>query len=155
MRNSRITLTSAACGAWLVLSTLGSTQSPCGAAAAVETLGISCGATLSASAPVLGSVVQLDLRSNLGNAPTWLFVSQAGNPSTTIESCNMFLDLGALAMLVSTSTNPGGDAIALVGIPNRTELCGRQFNVQALIGSQVGPLSFGALSNGLKVTLGS
>ncbi|TAJ17419.1 MAG: hypothetical protein EPO68_09545 [Planctomycetota bacterium] len=156
MRYSRITLTSAACGAWFVLfSPFASTQSTCGVPAAVETLGTSCGVTLSGGLPVLGSTVQLDARSNLGNAPTWFFISPAGNPPTLIESCNLFVDLGKLTLLATTSTDPGGDCHCPVNVPTRVELCGRQFNVQALVGSQAGPLSFGALSNGLKFTLGS
>jgi hypothetical protein len=153
--HSTLSIVTAALGGLLCFSSLASTQSPCGVPATVESVGNSCGLTLGGTPPVLGGRELLSMRSNLGNSLGWVLMTPAGAPASTFAGCNVFLDLGAVTSIAAFTTDVGGDATVDVAVPSRVQLCGRQFMVQAFISSPAGPLSFGALSNGLKFTIGS
>jgi hypothetical protein len=126
----------------------------CDTPASITTLGVGCGATLSSTLPVLGQVATIRVLSNLVNSKGLLLASANGAPRMLIQGCSSFLDFGTLSVPTGFTTNGVGNAQFSLAVPDTVLRCQDAFVFQAVVVSHGGPLSFGAASNGLRVTLG-
>ena len=130
---------------------------PCPTAATVQTLGTGCGATMTSTNPVMGKPLQVDIVTSSPNTPVFVFRSGAAAVGTPlqIEGCDVFIDFGFWMNYVLVTDAAGMASDSLV-VPNDSARCGMNFVLQALvIDPAAGPLSFGAISNGLLEVMGS
>lgn len=149
-------IATASLGFLLVLS-LGSFAPPqaCGTSAAVSPpLGGGCGAILGSTPPVLGSSAVF----NVVGAPLFgfaLFYASAPLPAPfSYEGCLIYVNPATAVLLGTQTLNQQGSGAKAVAIPNDSALCGGVVALQTVVIGQQ-PLFFGAISNGLYLTLGS
>jgi hypothetical protein len=129
-------------------------QCLCDNLATTTVLGSGCGATLSSSLAVIGQTAIVNIDSNLANAKGLLLGSAPGSPVTIYEGCSAFLGFGSMWVISGFTTNASGDAVLNLPVPDTLLRCADQFVFQAVIVAPGGPLSFGAASNALVVTIG-
>lgn len=133
-----------------------------GPPAMVTTLGPGCGPgdpILTASLPVLGTTIQVDLLSSFPSSPTWIFYS--AGPVTpfvhTPSGCTAWVDAlnpANLYTLIQGFTDSGGDLHLAVPIPLDPTLLGLQIHAQGRVWYPGGPLGGDYLSNGVLLTIG-
>lgn len=150
-----IALATAALFARSSSSSPASAEDDCRSPASTVALGAGCGATISATLPIVGQRTTIDVRTELGNSRGWLFFSPPGATVRPIQGCDVFMQYGALATLATFTTDAAGAASVSLLVPSSPRLCGQEYVVQALISSSSGARTFGAVSNGLHVTLGN
>ncbi len=127
----------------------------CKELASTMTLGTGCGATLSATNPVLGLPCTVTLDGNTPGAMAFINVSRPGPGGIFFEGCEIFLQPGAFYHLTTMVTDANGDASFTGTIPFNLIKCGVDFTIQAVVIGDQGPTSIGELSNGVLMTFGS
>jgi hypothetical protein len=118
-------------------------------------LGAPCGATLDASPPIMGHVGTLVLDGGSPGASGVLMISPAGAAPTTVEGCDVFLNLMQSWVVAVFTTDANGDATFEFLLDDDAVRCGRTFVMQAAVASANGPLTFGEISNAFHLRLGS
>ncbi len=128
----------------------------CGTRAELSVLGPSCGASLRTSLPRLGRPFRLDVRDAPALARGYVLVSTAGPSSVMIQGiCESHLDPTTTKILFSFTTDAMGSWSLATRFPRDPAWCARSFALQVVIlAKNEGPLSFGALTEGLLLSVG-
>ncbi len=127
----------------------------CEEAAAATPLGAGCGATLSATPPVLGLSCTVTLDGNTPGGLAFFNLSRPGPGGLFYEGCEIFLKPGAFYRLAVIATDANGDASFTGTIPFNLVKCGVDFTLQAVVIGDDGPTSIGEITNGVALTFGS
>jgi hypothetical protein len=131
------------------------TPDPCVLPATVQTLGVPCGATLTAGPAAMSKPLTVTITGASPNAPAFIFRSSAGATPIQLEGCDVFLDLTFYA-IYPFITDAAGSVSGTVIVPNDSARCGLQFVLQGLVlDAAAGPLSFGQITNAVLETMGS
>ncbi len=123
--------------------------------ATTTTLGTGCGATLSATPPVLGLPCTVTLDGNTPGAMAFINLSRPGPGGLFYEGCEIFLKPGAFYHIAVVVTDANGDASFTGDIPFNLIKCGVDFTIQAVVIGDQGPTSIGEITNGVLMTFGS
>ncbi len=127
----------------------------CSETATSTPLGAGCGATLSATPPVLGLPCTVTLDGNTPRAMAFINLSRPGPGGIFYEGCEIFLKPGAFYHIAVVVTDANGDASFTGDIPFNLIKCGVEFTIQAVVIGDQGPTSIGEITNGVLMTFGS
>jgi len=131
------------------------TPDSCVLKATAQTMGVPCGATLTATPAVMAQSLTATITGASPNAPVFVFRSGAGATPIQLEGCDIFLDLSFYS-IYPLFTDAAGTATGSLIVPNDSARCGLQFVLQALVlDATAGPLSFGQITNAVLETMGS
>ncbi|HED65855.1 MAG TPA: hypothetical protein ENJ09_09910 [Planctomycetes bacterium] len=128
----------------------------CGRPAAKELLGGPAGVVLAATPPRLGKPFRVSIQAGPPAAPGYVLLGTAGAASSLLEGfAELHLDPTRMRVLYSFVTDADGNWQTETVLPRRSALCGNSVVLQAVVLDRTsGPLSFGALSEGIELTLG-
>jgi hypothetical protein len=127
----------------------------CQTAASTAVKGAGCGATMTSTLPIQGQTLTLTIQGP-PSSPAFIFSSLASAPNFMFETCEIGLDLISLNKLAIVNTNASGQAQLQLPVFNDPTRCGQQIMFQAaILNATSGPATFGAVTNGIVLTLGS
>jgi hypothetical protein len=127
---------------------------PCATVASAVPLGAGCGAELTATPPVLGESMTIDVAATTAGAKGLLFASPIGAVPTPFHDCLVDLDLQHLVFIGVFVTDGSGAAHLSAVVPQKPKFCGRQVILQAFVIGGMRPLEL-EISRGLQLTLGN
>jgi hypothetical protein len=128
----------------------------CGSRAELSELGAGAGVQLRSTTPRLGKPYTLSVYGAPPNTPGFVLVSDPTASATLLEGImELHVDRATARVLFRFTTDDDGAWEFETTLPHGDGLCGRSVVLQAVtLGHELGPLSFGQVSQGLFLTFG-
>jgi len=127
----------------------------CGSPAEIAVIGSPCGVDIEATLPRLGRIFELEIKAP-PLARGHVFLSGQSLASYQVEGiCELHIDRASARSVGSFTADVEGNYLFRIRLPKDVSMCGKLYVLQvATFAQDIGPLSFGQLSQGLLLSPG-